>query len=182
MKRYLEIRVVNGPISSGPNPKANLKPKSSPKKPKVKLDLKNLVMLPSYFDYISAHLSQKARLRPKIFVNFRPEPVPKMPARLTTLFLNVKDLVLSNYFKMREMWSNGIEKAIFFKNLQKVAKPPAARSVIRLSYTRLLTMFPNLDILTFQHLLQTLPFQQNPSCVPNQATASDLPFYDIFVP
>ena len=36
----------------------------------------------------------------------------------------------------------------------------------------------NLEILTFKHL-QTLPLQQNPSCVPNQATASDLPFYDI---
>ena len=48
--------------------------------------------------------------------------------------------------------------------------------------TRLLSMSPNLDILTFKHLLQTLPLQQNPSCVPNQAMASDLPFCDIVVP
>ena len=41
---------------------------------------------------------------------------------------------------------------------------PRPPSVIRLSYTRLLTMSPTLDILTFQHLLQTLPLQQNPSC------------------
>ena len=58
---------------------------------------------------------------------------------------------------------------------------PTPPSVIRLSYTRLLTMSPNLDILTFKHLLQTLPLQKNPSCVPNQATASDLPFCEIVV-
>ena len=34
------------------------------KKTKVKLGLKNLAMLPSYFDCIFVHLSQKARLRP----------------------------------------------------------------------------------------------------------------------
>ena len=43
-------------------------------------------------------------------------------------------------------------------------------------------MSPKSHILTFKPLLQTLPLQQNPSCVPNQATASDLPFYDIVVP
>ena len=46
-------------------------------------------MVPSYFDYIFVHLRQKARHRselcPEIFVNFRPEPSPKSPARLTTL-------------------------------------------------------------------------------------------------
>ena len=42
-------------------------------------------MLPRYFDYIFVHSRQKARLRPKIFVNFRPEPDPKSPARLTTM-------------------------------------------------------------------------------------------------
>ena len=44
-------------------------------------------MLPSYFDHISVHERQKARLRPEIFVNSRPEPDPKSPARLTTLVL-----------------------------------------------------------------------------------------------
>ena len=58
---------------------------------------------------------------------------------------------------------------------------PTPLSVIRLSYTRLLTMSSNLDILTFKHL-HTLPLQQNLSCEPNQATASDLPFYDIVFP
>ena len=38
-------------------------------------------MLPSYFDYVFVHLRQKVGLRPefmkpKIFVNFRPEPGP----------------------------------------------------------------------------------------------------------
>ena len=73
----LRGRVVNGRTSSGPNPaqtrpkpgpnpartrpepgpnsKINLKPKSCPKHPKVKLGLKNLVMLPSYFDFIFVH-------------------------------------------------------------------------------------------------------------------------------
>ena len=50
------------------------------KKQEVKLRLRNLAMLPSYFDYIFVHLGPKARLRPKIFVNFRPEPDPKSPA------------------------------------------------------------------------------------------------------
>ena len=44
------------------------------KNPKVKLGLKNLAMLPSYFDCIFVLLRQKVRLRPEIFVNFRPEP------------------------------------------------------------------------------------------------------------
>ena len=59
------------------------------KNPKVKLGQKNSAMLPSYFDYSFVHLRQKVRFKPEIFVNFRPEfrpePDPKNPARLTTL-------------------------------------------------------------------------------------------------
>ena len=48
------------------------------KNPKVKLCLKNLAILPSYFDCIFVHLKQKERLRPElspeIVVNFRYEP------------------------------------------------------------------------------------------------------------
>ena len=33
---------------------------------KVNLGLKNLAMLPSYFDYIFVHLRQKTRLRPEL--------------------------------------------------------------------------------------------------------------------
>ena len=50
--------------------------------------MKNLAMLPSYFAYIFVHLKHKvrqARIKPEILVNFRPEPDPKSPARLTTL-------------------------------------------------------------------------------------------------
>ena len=51
------------------------------KTPKVKLDLKNLAMLPSYFDYIFVHLRQKARLRPKLspkfLSTFGPNPARK---------------------------------------------------------------------------------------------------------
>ena len=65
--------------------------------PKVKLGLKNLAMLPSYFDYIFVHLRQKVRLRPELSPKFlstldpnrarirpEPEPDPKRPARFTT--------------------------------------------------------------------------------------------------
>ena len=45
------------------------------------LRLKNLAMLPSYFNYIFVHLSQKARFRPELSPKFlstlRPEPGPK---------------------------------------------------------------------------------------------------------
>ena len=61
------------------------------KKTKLKVGLKNLAMLSSYFDYIFVHLRQKntsqARIQPEILVNCRPEPEPdsKNPAQLTTL-------------------------------------------------------------------------------------------------
>ena len=34
------------------------------------LGLKNLTMLPSYFDYLFVHLRQKARLRPELIPEF----------------------------------------------------------------------------------------------------------------
>ena len=37
---------------------------------KAKLGLKNLAILPSYFDYIFVHLRQKACLRPKLSPKF----------------------------------------------------------------------------------------------------------------
>ena len=40
------------------------------KKTKVKLGLKNLAMLPSYFDNIFVHLSQKARFKPELSPKF----------------------------------------------------------------------------------------------------------------
>ena len=40
------------------------------KKTKVNLDLKNLAMLPSYFDYTFVHLRQKVRLRPELMPTF----------------------------------------------------------------------------------------------------------------
>ena len=58
---------------------------------KVKLGLKDLAMLPSYFDYTFVHLRKKAGLRPQLSPKFlstlgpnpartRPEPGPN-PAR-----------------------------------------------------------------------------------------------------
>ena len=40
------------------------------KKTKIKLGLKNLAMLPSYFDYMFVNLRQKARLRPELSPKF----------------------------------------------------------------------------------------------------------------
>ena len=54
----------------GPKPKTNLKPKSCPKKPKVKLGLKYLAMLQSYLDYIFVHLRRKVCLRPELSPKF----------------------------------------------------------------------------------------------------------------
>ena len=54
------------------------------KKTKVKLGLKNLTILPSYFDYIFVHLRQKARLKPELSPKFLSTLGPN-PARLTTL-------------------------------------------------------------------------------------------------
>ena len=74
---------------------------------------------------------------------------------------------------------------LFFQKITKnrdYVLRPQNPSVTRLSYTSLFTMSPNLDIFTFQHLLQVIPLQQNPGCLPNQPPVSDLPFYDIFVP
>ena len=46
----------------------------------IGLPLKNLALLPSYFNYILVHLKTKntsqARIKPKIFGHFRPEPGP----------------------------------------------------------------------------------------------------------
>ena len=61
------------------------------KKTKVKLGLKNIAMLPFYFNYIFVHLRQKIRLRPDLNPKFlttlcsKPEPDPKSQAQLTTL-------------------------------------------------------------------------------------------------
>ena len=51
------------------------------KETKVKLDLKKLAMLPSYFDYTFVYQRQKVRLRPelspKFFSTFGPNPTQK---------------------------------------------------------------------------------------------------------
>ena len=73
LERYflkMVLRVVNELTSSGPSPvrtrKLTWSPNHARKKLKIKLGLKNLAMLPGYFDYILVHLRQKARLRPKL--------------------------------------------------------------------------------------------------------------------
>ena len=61
-------KVAKRPSSLGPNLKTNLKPISCPKK--TKSDLKNLAILPSYFDYILVLLRQKALFRPELSPKF----------------------------------------------------------------------------------------------------------------
>ena len=89
---YLNIvpaRVVNGPTSSGPKPARTRKliwsPNHTRKKPKVKLSLKNLLMLPSYFDHIFVHLRQKVCLRPesspKFLSTLGPNPARTRPEK-----------------------------------------------------------------------------------------------------
>ena len=80
---------MNGPTTSGPNPTRtrNLiwNPNHARKKPKVKLGLKTFAILPSYFDYIFAHLKQKERLRPELSPKFLstlgPNPARNRPEK-----------------------------------------------------------------------------------------------------
>ena len=69
-----QTRVVNGPTSSSPGPKTNLKLKSCPKKLRWSF---HSAMLPSYFDYILVRLWQKARLRPELSAKFLSTLGPK---------------------------------------------------------------------------------------------------------
>ena len=71
----------------------------APKNPKVKSEKFSSVA--SYFGDIFVHLKKntsQARIKPEIFVNFRPEsePDPKSPARLTTLLHRLKFSKASN--------------------------------------------------------------------------------------
>ena len=55
------------------------------KNPIVKLGMKNLAMLPGYFDYIFVHLKQKIRLRlefnPKFLSTLGPNPARTRPEK-----------------------------------------------------------------------------------------------------
>ena len=84
------------------------------------------------------------------------------------------------------------ENSIFSKNYEKLPSGFAPRppSVTRfdLQYTSLFNTSPTLNIFTFQLLILSAPPPPPPplnefvvTCQ-HQATASDLPFYDIFVP
>ena len=78
-----------------------------------------------------------------------------------------------------EMWFNGTKAAFFPKTYKK--SPHRPPSVIRLSYTSFLNTYPNLNICTFQLLVKTLSLCKivDKSL---QATISNFPSYDIFVP
>ena len=52
-----------------------------PEKPKVKLGLKNLAMLPGYFHYIFVHLRQKVRLGPELSPKFLSTSGPNPPRK-----------------------------------------------------------------------------------------------------
>ena len=63
------------------------------KKTKVKLNVKNLTMLPSYFDYTFVNLRQKVRLRlelsPTFLSTLGPNPNPTRKARLDSQLCTV---------------------------------------------------------------------------------------------
>ena len=97
-----------------------------------------------------------------------------------------------------EMWFNGIKIAFFPKIYKKSPNGwalfplapeasggwrPAPRSLVcdTLSYTTFLNTFSKLDICTFQLLVQTLSLCKI-LVTYQQATISDLPSYDMFVP
>ena len=84
------------------------------------------------------------------------------------------------------MYFNGIKIAVFSKKLTQnrptaggfAPRPPSA---LRLRYTTFLNTSPKLNICTFQQLLKALSLCKILlKC--QQATISDLPSYDIFVP
>ena len=75
------------------------------KKTEVKLRLKNLAMLPSYFDYIFVYLRQKARLRPELSAKFQstlsPNPArtrPEKPGPTYNSALHHNLLTINRYF------------------------------------------------------------------------------------
>ena len=84
----------------------------SKKNMKVKSGLKNLTMLPSYFDYIFVPLKQKVRLRPELSPKFlsilgpnparyRPEkPGPTYNSDRSRLRQQVQKLCVKSYAKI----------------------------------------------------------------------------------
>ena len=95
-------------------------PNHARKNAKVNLGLKNLAMLPSYFDYILVHLRQKVRLRPELSPKFlsalglnpartlpESELDPKSPARLTTLMcFDASSCIFYYFFSTNQSWSS----------------------------------------------------------------------------
>ena len=123
-RSYDQGRVVNGPTSSGPNSKTQVRtrklrksPNHARKKPKVMIDLKNLVMLPSYFDYIFVHVTQKACFRPELSPKFLSSlgPNPTRKAR-PDLQLCVDALTLyRNYCKCRLLDHNILTREVLVR-------------------------------------------------------------------
>ena len=72
------------------------------KKTKVKLGLKNVAMLPRYFNYIFVHLRKKNTSQVQSFVNFRPELGPSPTKKFLPDFYPSFGLDLDqNYEKSR---------------------------------------------------------------------------------
>ena len=141
----------------------------------MKLGLKNLAILQSYFDYIFVHRRQKVRFRPELIPKFlstlgpnpaqtrtRPEkPGPTYNSELNNLIFfnwlaNAKNLVLSNDSEHLQNVIQCHQKSFFSKKIPKIALQPEAfppdphnlQSVMHLSYTSLLSPAPKLDICT----------------------------------
>ena len=77
------------------------------KNPNVNSSLKNLTMLPSYFDYIFVHLRQKARLRPESsrkFIQHFARTRPEKPGPTYNCGVNAPQHLQYNPLKL-PLWS-----------------------------------------------------------------------------
>ena len=103
------------------------------KNPKVKLGLKNLALLPSYFDYIFMRVRQKARHRPELSSKFlltlgpnRPEKTdPTYNSVIGVKYTCVFRLVLRCFFAARKKNLTGVSIGLTdqWKNLYLTCNP-----------------------------------------------------------
>ena len=105
-----------------------------PKKSKVKLGLKNLALLPSYFDYIFVHLRQKARHRPELSPKFLstlgPNPIGTRKARFELLLCAVP--LASNNLDCEEFGQDGKFPINFYAYFTVLFTASSLYTVIRM--------------------------------------------------
>ena len=98
-------------------------------------------------------------------------------------------MILNGSTNVQNVIQMALELQFFLKHYKKLSSGGGGfalkpYSVIRLSYTSLLAISPNLQFFeNFSSFGSSAdPLQQNPGYMVTQASASDPPFYDIFFP